>query len=308
MKILLLSPNQIHRYNWGHQLFRNEIGKHHDVIYYGDRYPNYNKDVLATQLVSQYKPDLVLTYGLRYSMPFQGLGEVNDVKKAHIVIDLFPPHPGGYVGGMHTRYKDFLQRNKYDIFFHRQGEQANYLKEIGFFTPAYLLPFSVDTNVYRNLNLEKEYDVVVPATIRPDVYPNRNKVNSMVKRMGLRCLTGKKVWHNKYIQVINQSKIAVISTNVFNSPNMKFTEFTSCGAFVLTDKPADWDELGFKDGEHLVLYTSIEDLKDKIKYFLKNDKERKQIAYNGMEFVRKTHNNTVRVKQFTDIIKKAIKK
>lgn len=50
MKILLLSPNQIYRYNWGHQLFRNEIGKHHEVIYYGEGYLNYNKNLIENIL------------------------------------------------------------------------------------------------------------------------------------------------------------------------------------------------------------------------------------------------------------------
>ena len=98
------------------------------------------------------------------------------------------------------------------------------------------------------------------------------------------------------------SKIAVISTNVFNSPNMKFTEFTSCGTFVLSDRPADFDKLGFKDGEHLVLYKDLNDLKNKIEYYLKHNKLREKIAKQGMKFTRKHHNNTVRVQQFTKIM------
>lgn len=303
MKILLLSLNQIHRYNWGHQLFRNEIGKHHDVIYYGDRYPNYDKDALATQLVSQYKPDLVLTYGLRYSMPFQGLGEVNDVKKAHIVIDLFPPHPGGYKGGMHNKFKPFLHRNKYDVLFYRQRSQARYLEEIGCFTPAYWLPFSVDTDKYRKLNLPKIYDVLTSSTQRSDVYPNRARVNRLVKKLRLKAVTNRIV-HQKYIRSINQSKIAIISTNVFNSPNMKFTEFTSCGTFVLSDRPDDIKELGFEDGKHLVIYKDLNDLEDKIKYFLNHKDECERIALQGMKFTQKYHNNKVRVQQFTNILNK----
>ena len=113
----------------------------------------------------------------------------------------------------------------------------------------------------------------------------------------------KKVVHQKYIDCINKSKICIISTNVFNSPNMKFTEFTSCGSFVLSDRPADMKELGFKDGEHIVIYKDLNDLKKKIRYYLKHEKERELIAKNGMNFTRKYHNNILRVHQFTDSVK-----
>lgn len=300
MRILLLSPNQIHRYNWGHQLFRNEIGRHHEVIYYGIGYKGYNSTFVPDILKKYGSFDFVLTYGLRYSMPFEGMGDIK-VKKAHIVIDLFPPHPGGYKGGMHTRYKPFVHKNKYDVIFYRQRIQAEHLKKIGCAALAYWLPFSVDIDCYKKLNLPKTYDVITSATTRTDIYPNRKRVNALVKRMQLKAVTGR-IEHEAYIRAINQSKIAIISTNVFNSPNMKFTEFTSCGTFVLADKPADFDELGFKDGEHMVLYEGLEDLHDKIRYYLKHGEEREEIAKRGMNFVRENHNNSIRVEQFAKII------
>jgi glycosyltransferase involved in cell wall biosynthesis len=304
MKILLLSPNQIHRYNWGHQLFRNEIGKHHDVFYYGEGYPNFNKKLTAPQIVKKYGPfDLLLTYGLRYSIPFQNIGNVK-IKKAHIIIDLFPPHPGGYKGVI-LKYKKFVTENKYDFFLYRQKCQAGYLKEIGCDVPSFWLPFSVDINAYKKKNFPKIYDVLTSSNQRKDVYPNRAKVNKLVKRMKLKCVV-KKIVHQAYINAINQSKICIISTNVFNSPNMKFTEFSSCGTFILSDKPADFDELGLKNKKHLILYNDLKDLEDKIKYFLKHDKEREAIAKNGMKFVRKNHNNSIRVQQFIKIAKEMI--
>ena len=301
MKVLLLSPNQIHRYNWGHQLFRNEIGRHQDVLYYGKGYPNFNDKLTAPQIIEQYGPfDVLLTYGLRYSMPFENIGDIK-IKKAHIIVDLFPPHKGGYKGGMHTKFKPFMERNKYDLFLYRQRCQADYLKEVGSDVPSYWLPFSVDINVYKKNKLPKIYDVLTSSTIRKDVYPNRSRVNKLVIKMGLKAVI-KRVVHKKYIKVINQTKICIISTNVFNSPNMKFTEFTSCGSFVLSDEPADMQELGFEDGKHLVIYRDMNDLRNKIKYYLKHEKEREAIAKNGMEFTRENHNNNIRVKEMSGFI------
>jgi len=305
MKILLLSPDQIKKYNWGHQLFRNEIGRQTDVLYYGEGYPNFNKKLTAPQIIKKYGPfDLLLTYGFRYTLPFQNIGDVK-IKKAHIIIDLFPPHKNGYKGVMYKGYKPFIMANKYDLFLYRQRCQKEHLKEIGSTCNSEWLPFSVDTNIYKNLKLPKNYDVLTSATTRSDVYPNRGKVNKLVNKMGLKSMT-KRIVHQTYIKAINQTKICIISTNVFNSPNMKFTEFTSCGSFVLSDKPADMEELGFKDGEHFVLYKDLNDLKDKIKYYLKHKKERELIAKNGMAFTRKNHNNILRVQQLLKIIKDVI--
>lgn len=305
MKILILSPNQISRYNWGHQLFRNEIGKHTDTFYYGPGYPKFDERFTAPQIVDKFGPfDCLLTYGLRYTLPFQ---EIENVKifKCHIIIDLFPPHPGGYKGGMYTKFKPFMEKNKYDLFLHRQGCQEDYLKEIGYKGPSAWFPFSVDIKNYKNLNLQKFYDVMTSSNVRADVYPNRQKVNNLVKKMGLKAMV-KKVIHKQYIRCINQTKICIISTNIFNSPNMKFTEFTSCGSFLLSDKPADMERLGFEDGKHLVLYKDLNDLEKKILYYLKNEDEREIIAKQGMEFTRENHSNAVRVKQMLEIINREI--
>ena len=305
MRILLLNPNQIGRYNWGHQLFRNEIGKHVDVLYYGPGYPNFNEKMEAGDIVKEYGPfDLLLTYGLRYSIPFEGIGQVK-IPKCHIVIDVFPPHPGGYKGGMYTKFKPFAEKNKYDLFLYRQRCQKEFLKDVGLSTPSEWLPFSVDTNIYKKTTFKKLYDVLTSSSQRSDVYPNRPKVNRLVKQLKLKAVT-KKVIHHKYIDCINKTKICIISTNVFNSPNMKFTEFTSCGSFVLSDKPADMEELGFKDTEHLVLYKNMKDLQKKIKYYLTNERERELIAKQGMKFTRKNHSHTVRVKQMLEYINRRL--
>ena len=305
MKILLLSPNQISRYNWGHQLFRNDLNKHHTVIYYGDGYSGYNANINTDQIIKKYNDvNIILTYGLRYTEPF-GLFKVpKHMKRVHILVDFFPSHPGGYKGTW-DRYKKFLTNTKFDLLFVRQDCQLDYLKQINCNVPAYLFPFSVDTNIYKKLTLKKIYDTLTSATIRPDVYPNRKGVNKLVNGMGLKNVSGRIV-HQKYIKAINQSKIVIISTNVFNSPNMKFTEFTSCGTFVLSDRPADFDELGFKDGQHLVLYKDLKDLKDKIIYYLNHNKEREKIAKQGMNFTRKHHNNILRVQQFIKIVEEIL--
>ena len=298
MKIILLSPDQISRYNWGHQLFRNDLSKYHDVIYYGEGYSNYKVNSNTNQIIKKHNDaNIILTYGLRYTIPFGQFKVPKHMKRVHVLVDFFPAHSGGYKGTW-DRYKNFLSSTQFDLLLVRQGCQLDYLKQINCNIPAYLFPFSVDITTYKKLGLNKTIDVLTSSTSRGDVYPNRAKVNKLVKKMKLKAVT-KRIVHQAYIKAINQTKICIISTNVFNSPNMKFTEFTSCGSFVLSDKPADMEDLGFKDGKHMVIYKNLNDLENKIRYYLKHDKEREKIAEQGMNFTRKHHNNTTRIEQFT---------
>ena len=304
MNILLLSPDQSPRYNRGHQLFRDELGKLHDVTYYGEGYPGYNSEIGVPKLIKKLgKPDIILTYGLKYTLPFNGLGKITDIPKCHIVVDYFPPL-GNYRGSWIRQHK-FFEERKYDLFFGVVGRVVKTLEKNGVTKKAYLLPFCVDTNIYRKLNIPKTIDVMASFTNRRDVYPRRKDIQKMISKMNIKSLT-KRVVHEKYIKSINASKIVITSNNIFNSLSMKYTECLACGSFLLADRPEDFDELGYVNGKHLVLFKNLQDLKDKIKYFLKHEKEREQIAKEGMEFVRKNHNVTVRANQFTNIVNEVI--
>ena len=107
-----------------------------------------------------------------------------------------------------------------------------------------------------------------------------------------------------YLVTLNASKIFITSNNIFGSLSMKYTECMSCGTFMLADKPEDLDEFGYKDGKHLVIYKDINDMKDKINYYLENEEEREEIAKKGMDFVRKNYSNKATVIRFTDYIQR----
>jgi len=300
MKILLLSPNQITKKNWTHQLFRNEIGKHHDVTYYGEGYPNFEPNKPIPELVKGKGYDLILTYGMKYTEPFIGIGDIKDIVKAHIIVDYFPDA----TSGTYERNHRLFRRDNYDVYFGVVGDIVRNLFKNKVTTKAFLLPFSIDTNLYKKIEQPKVYDVMAVYTLRSDTYPLRNRVQRLVSSLhDLKTYTGK-AKHRTYIDVINKSRICLTSNNKFKSLSIKYTEFLSCGSFMMADKPEDFSELGYIDGEHLVLYNDLRDLQSKIYYYLKNYKEREKIANQGMEFVRKNHSNEVRVKQMTEILNK----
>jgi len=298
MKILFLNPNQINKYNWGHQLFRNEIGRQHNVLYYGEGFPGFNKEWPVKRIIKKRykndKPDLIMTYGWRYSKNFRGLGEI-DIPKVHFVVDYGRP------GGIPKQNK-FMRRNQYDLLFSITQNAHRLLNENIPEILNFILPFSVDINVYKKINIKKEDIVLAAFNTRSDIYPNREKIQKALKQMGVRAIT-KKIVHQKLIHAINRCKITVTSNNIFRSLSMRYTETLACGGFLLANEPEDLKYLGFKDGKHLVIYNGINDFKEKVKFYMKNDSSREAICKQGMKFVRKNHSCKVRVQQMTDIIK-----
>jgi len=305
MKILLLSPNQIKRRNWTHQLFRNEFAKHHDVLYYGDGFPDYVPEKPIPEIVKEKGPfDLIFTYGLKYTEPFIGIGDCN-IPKIHIAVDYFPAK----IAGNFERSHKLFNRDKYDLYFGTTNGVVKYLKSNGFLK-SFLLPFSIDTNIYRNLNLQKDYDIFAVFTTRgkgDPIYPYRRIVHKILQKdlSHLKSFTSFIV-HDEYIKAINRAKIGISSNNMFGSLSIKYVEVMSCGTMLMSDKPEDLEINGYQDGHHLVIYKDMEDMKNKIHYYLKHENEREKIAKNGEEFVRKYHNNEIRVQQFTDIVRKEL--
>ena len=156
MNILILHPNRMFSYNWGHALFRQEIGRQHNVIYYGQGYPKYTpklpiKKVLDRLYNKKPKPDFILTNGWRYSLSFKGLGEITDIPKVHINVD-YVREPGI------TKQNIFFAENKYDLVFAITQRALNLHIKNKVCDKIRLLPFSVDTNIYKNLNLKKRIE------------------------------------------------------------------------------------------------------------------------------------------------------
>ena len=300
MKILFLSPNQIERYNWGHQLFRNEIGRQTSVTYYGAGFPKFNPALNVKGIINRVCPDvdLIMTYGWRYSKDFEGLGNVN-IPKAHITVD--------YVETANIPEQNkFFAKNKYDLVFAISPRAAGLLEKNNICDKIRVIPFSVDTNIYKKMKGSKERMILAAFTERSDIYPKRKKIQRMIKKMNVPVIT-KRAVQRKLIRCINKCKITVTSNNIYNSLSMRYTETLACGGFLLADRPTDLDLVGLKDGKHLVIYNDLKDLKEKINYYLEHDKERQRIEQQGMDFVRKNHSCKKRVSQMLSLINEDLK-
>jgi hypothetical protein len=287
----------------GRELFKLDLSKFHDVVYYGRGYTTKNYITNVPQILQDYKErDLIFTSVFTYASMFSGYEKVR-IKKVHYEVDYCEPFKT--YQGTSVKQKPFYYQSKYNLIFSVSKRSTQDMKNHNIAPKIFWLPFSVSTDKYYNMNIEKEFDLMAVFLIKNSLYPNRAIIQQTIRDLPYKSFI-QSVIHEEYIKKINQSKIFITSNNIYSSLNMKYTEVLSCGTLLFADKPEDLDDVGLKDGEHLIIYTDINDLKNKIQYYLHNDKEREEIAKNGMEFVRKNHSNEVRIKEMTEIIQKEL--
>ena len=102
------------------------------------------------------------------------------------------------------------------------------------------------------------------------------------------------------VNSINSYKIH-FNCNISNDINYRTFETTGCGTFLLTNYTPGLEKL-FDIGKEIVVYDSIEDLDNKVKYYLNNSEERNKIANAGYERAKKDHTYFERAKKLINII------
>ncbi len=114
------------------------------------------------------------------------------------------------------------------------------------------------------------------------------------------------VWGLEMYKILAKSKIVLnrhINVSGKYANNMRLYEATGMGALLITDKKKNLNDL-FVDGREVISYQKAPDLVDKIKYFLKNDKDRLKIANAGQGKTLTEHSYPVEMKNLSGILEK----
>jgi spore maturation protein CgeB len=112
-----------------------------------------------------------------------------------------------------------------------------------------------------------------------------------------------------YYKVLNNAKIALcfLNVEVGDTYTTRSLEIPASGTLLLAEETKDHKNL-FKENKEAVFFKNQNDLVKKIKYYLRNDKERKKIAQSGRDKIRQ-HDLTWKSnlkKIFYDINRKTI--
>lgn len=310
MRILFLSPYQGNRWNPGHQHFRDAIQWQHDVKYYGPQYSDHqllDKLNHVPTILEYYKsncngwtPEIIMTYGYRYTLPFQDLNKIK-IPKVHFLCDFTPAKD--LWPGTATAYYSMIKIHEYDIFFALSYQAKELLLSYNPDAKVFFLPFGVDEKIFCPEIFPDHYkrtDVYIGWSNNDAVYPLRRPIEeALVKRLGKTRVVIKRRFGEAFVRQINLSKISVNTSNIFRTMNMKNFEVMACACALFTEKVQEMNDLGFVDGQHYVSFRTPDELVDEIEYYLHYNDLLSDIAFAGYKLVKEKHTNKYRVEEMT---------
>lgn len=102
--------------------------------------------------------------------------------------------------------------------------------------------------------------------------------------------------------IFHHSKINlnITAKSIRSGLSLRIFDVLGCGGFLITNYQAELPGL-FKPGEDLVAYESIDHLLELCAYYLEHDEERRRIAQNGYDKVKRLHTYDVRLLQMMDL-------
>lgn len=107
----------------------------------------------------------------------------------------------------------------------------------------------------------------------------------------------------EYVDFMCKSKI-VFQCSQYKEITRRIFEGMACGKMVITDRIPEDTNIGsiFTEDKDIVYYDSAEEAIDKIRFYLKNEREREKIAIKGMRTVHNGHTAIHRVDHLEEII------
>jgi spore maturation protein CgeB len=280
-----------------------------------------NKRLLNITL--RFKPHLFLEDGGWNILP----STLRAMNKAGIVTALWTNDPPRF----QDRHLNSLKENasNYDYVFVTGSEGIDFFKKTA--DRLHLLPFASDPDYHKPIALinseknEYSYDVCFVGSGWKDLYPYRIRLLEGLTNFKLgiwgpgwetlssmsplkKIVNGGQLRTAEWVKLFSTSKIVFHSH--FQDPlklvpnyqvNPRVFEALACGSFLLVDDQKDISYF-FKNGEHLVIYKNINDLRAKVAYYLNNDDERKRIADSGRKEVLEKHTYKHRVRDIINTV------
>lgn len=163
----------------------------------------------------------------------------------------------------------------------------------GLVKKLYWFPNSYPDDLMFPTNIEKSVDVGFCGNIL-----NRGHIIDSLDTFGIK----------KDIFVIGEDMVDAINSykihfncNISNDINYRTFETTGCGTFLLTNYTPGLEKL-FEIGKEIEVYRSIDELNQKVRYYLENPEKRISIERAGYERAKNNHTYLHRAKKLIDII------
>jgi len=298
MRLLVLSSANPKRAIYMIRFSESLCGAGHFL--YGTLCPEFDANLSIESVIEKFGPfDGILTMEQKFLSWMPSLDKIK-LPKILLATDYFR------AGNRETIFKRRLRLDNYNIVLFQTMPEINLFNYHFKGCVKYdYLPMSVDTDLFDDFGFDRPVDVEGMWNAREDFYPLRNQLKSALLEM--KAVTTRFEIERDcfaYVNRLNRAKIFVNGNSIYGNIQSRFTEVPAAGCLLITDPCTDdLKAQGWKDGENIVLFKSISEMTEKVKYYLSHDSERLKIIANARSLVLQSHSNKVRVKQLEDIFK-----
>jgi hypothetical protein len=278
------------------------FAKQHQVTYVGTSWaahhqPGFAPNVDLAALVARLDtpPDLFV-YIDSGNVAYAPVGlEKLPCPTAAYLIDAYPPHTG-LINKFRLRLAPLFDY----VFVAHRGCEALYSSWRSDL-PVHWLPLACDPEIHRDHQLERIYDIGFVGQVNAS-YPNRVRaLKALSARYRLNDYS-RPYYMEEMARIYSESKI-VFNITLQGLLNCRIFEAPPCGALLLTEH-SDHNGQGelFTEGEHFVTFRDVDDLIQKVDYYLAHVEEREKIARAGQAHVLQHHTYANRVQTLLDVI------
>jgi len=288
-----------------YQHMQDELVRVEDVALYG-RGKGLDPETDLLKIVKREKPDILF---FTEKKGYQNMDKIDTPKF------MFCSDPWANI------FKHTMMLNRYNF----TGALMLYPSAIPFYSKyakckLHPFPYAVDPEHFKDMELEREYDVFCSGAFGEGAHPLRYRLLHEARRhpnINFCLSEGHGMSFGEYVKALNRSKIFCFD-NVYlripegnrETPRIRFAiekwvEAMACGMLAMAPAPEYAERLHFEKDVNFV-DVNTDNFMEKIRYYLDNEDERRLIVRRGTETVMKYHTVEVRVKQLTDIFREAL--
>ena len=172
---------------------------------------------------------------------------------------------------------EFIEKTKHCDYFCCDKENV-LSKAKKYNSNCYLVPDGFDADLEFPKDLKQDIDISFIGSLYND---RRQKIDHIKKEV----MVVSDAFGKKHSEIVSRSKINLNFCTTAGASDRTYKVLGAKG-FFLSD---DWDgrEKTFKDGEHIVIFKDLDDLNEKIEYYLNHEEERNRIREAGYKEIQK---------------------
>lgn len=245
----------------------NFSGKAHDYYYYYQTHYESFKEILS-KLPNNWKPDVVIYKDPFYTRVPDGIEE--------------SPFPTVAILGDWFGAVDYLPDTlrKFDHIY-TDKHSVKLLNKLGFNNVSYWPMFAHNPLNFKNLNLDRIYDVTFAGSFNSNIQYKRLKLLSNLLELdyNYNVYLSHNCFKDEYVKLLNQSKI-VFNNSIKSEMNMRVFETCASGALLFIEENNNEIKDFLIEDEDYVAYNQ-NNILEKVTYYLNNEDKRLQIAKSG---------------------------